>query len=100
MGRATFYKKIKSLTGMGIMEYVTRKRMMEASELLKNSRLSISEIAVRTGYTDNQYFSRAFRQYSGTAPSFYRKQHRRGESPSDGERVDIAPEIRNKKHVS
>lgn len=72
MGRATFYKKIKELTGLGIMEYVTRKRMSTAAGLLIKTQLHISEIARKTGYPDNQYFSKVFRQHFGMSPRDYR----------------------------
>ena len=74
MGRATFYKKIKELTGLGIMEYVTRKRMSTAALLLTKTRLHISEIARKTGYPDNQYFSKVFKQHFGVSPREYRNQ--------------------------
>lgn len=75
IGRASFYKKVKDETGSGIMKYVTKKRMQAAAELLKNSELSITEIALKVGYIDNQYFSRAFKQHLGSSPSSYRKEH-------------------------
>lgn len=73
MGRASFYKKVKEILGIGIMEYVTRKRMALAASLLKSTDMQISEIALKAGYPDNQYFSRAFKQHFGQSPSAYRK---------------------------
>ena len=72
LGRATFYKKIKELTGLGIMAYVTRKRMTIAGEFLRRTQLPVSEIAQQIGYPDNQYFSKVFRQHFGMAPREYR----------------------------
>ena len=73
MGRASFYKKVKEILGIGIMEYVTRKRMALAARLLTGTHLQVSEIALKAGYPDNQYFSRAFKQHFGQSPSTYRK---------------------------
>lgn len=72
MGRATFYKKVKEITGLGIMEYVTGKKMAIAEELLKNSNLSIADIALRVGYPDNQYFSKVFKQNFDVTPRAFR----------------------------
>ena len=72
LGRATFYKKIKELTGLGIMEYVTRKRLSIAVYLLTKTQLQISEIAHKIGYPDNQYFSKVFKQNFGMSPREYR----------------------------
>ncbi len=75
----TFYKKIKDVTGLGIMEYVTKRRMATAAGLLSKTRLPISEIAVRTGYSNNQYFNKVFRKHFNMSPSSYRNQS----SPED-----------------
>ncbi|MGM9741039.1 MAG: response regulator [Candidatus Cryptobacteroides sp.] len=73
MGRATFYKKMKEIIGMGIMEYVTGKRMALAAELLTKSSLTVAEISQRCGYIDSQYFTKVFKQHLGQSPSLYRK---------------------------
>lgn len=78
MGRATFYKKIKEVTGIGIMEYVTGKRMKLAGEMLRTTALPINEIALRVGYADSRYFSRVFKQAYSTTPSAWREQHGSG----------------------
>ena len=44
-----------------------------AASLLKSTDMQISEIALKAGYPDNQYFSRAFKQHFGQSPSAYRK---------------------------
>ena len=73
MGRATFYKKMKEVVGLGIMEYVTGKRMALAADLLTRSSLTVSEISQRCGYVDSQYFTKVFKQHLGQSPSLYRK---------------------------
>ena len=73
MGRATFYKKMKEVVGLGIMEYVTGKRMALAADLLTRSSLTVSEISQRCGYVDSQYFAKVFKQHLGQSPSLYRK---------------------------
>ncbi|OGV50623.1 MAG: hypothetical protein A2017_06885 [Lentisphaerae bacterium GWF2_44_16] len=56
------------------MQYITRKRIEKAQNLLISSEYSVNEIAARTGYEDVFYFSRLFRKYSGSSPKHYRKQ--------------------------
>ena len=48
--------------------------MKKAKELLKNSTLSVTEIAARTGYGDSNYFSRIFKKSCGKTPREYRNQ--------------------------
>lgn len=43
-----------------------------ARELLAARRLSVTDIALRLGYADPAHFTRAFRRWSGVAPSAYR----------------------------
>lgn len=53
--------------------------MGRAAGLLSKTRLPISEIAVRTGYSNNQYFNKVFRKHFNMSPSSYRNQS----SPED-----------------
>ena len=48
-------------------------RIRRASALLRESTLPITEIALRCGFGDSNYFSRAFRKASGMTPSQFRK---------------------------
>lgn len=59
--------------GYTIYEYVLKKRMERAKELLENPDIKVLDIAKRLGYADNHYFSKAFRNYYGISPSQYRK---------------------------
>lgn len=58
--------------GRGVYEYVQQVRMERARELLKDPELSLQSIAVHLGYSNANYFSKAFRKYYGKSPSAYR----------------------------
>ncbi len=55
-------------TGEAVHAYLNRRRMETALELCRNSDLQVKQIALRVGFTDPLYFSRAFRSYYGTSP--------------------------------
>lgn len=55
--------------GCGVYEYVQQVRMQRAMQLLKNNDLSLQSIAEHLGYSNANYFSKAFRKYFGKAPS-------------------------------
>lgn len=55
-------------------ELVGQRRILEAKRLLEYTRLSISEIAHRSGYRDAAFFSRAFKQKTGFSPQAYRSE--------------------------
>lgn len=59
--------------GYTIYEYVLKLRMERAKELLEDEDNKIIDIAERLGYTDNHYFSKAFRTCYSISPSQYRK---------------------------
>lgn len=65
----------KGVYGCSISQYMQDYRMQMASDLLKNTGESITEIAGRAGYVNVSKFSAAFRQYAGSAPLEYRKLH-------------------------
>ena len=73
MSRASLFNKLKTLTGMGANEYITKMRMEKAIQLVKDSSLPFTEIAERVGYNTASYFSSAFKQYTGMTPTQYRK---------------------------
>ncbi len=63
----------KSAGGTTILDYLTKRRVVEAQRLLRESTLSIKEIAARVGYGDQNYFSRVFRRVTGMTPTTYRQ---------------------------
>ena len=65
-------KGFKQLNQCTVHEYVLRKRLRAAAELLTSSRLPIIEIANRVGYNNHGHFSVAFRKEFGCSPSHYR----------------------------
>lgn len=54
-------------------DYVNMQRIKTAKNLLRNTTLSIQDIADRCGYKSISYFSTCFKKYAGETPSIYRK---------------------------
>ncbi|WP_341280084.1 response regulator [Paenibacillus sp. FSL H8-0537] len=72
LSREYLMKLFKQQFGCGIHEYVQKVRMDKARELLDDSALKIQDISELLGYKDNNYFSKAFRNYYSLSPSEYR----------------------------
>ena len=68
------FDKMKELVGIGIKDYINKIRLTEATHLLVNTDLTIMEIADKTGFSNQQYFSTVFKQAYGTSPSKYRSE--------------------------
>lgn len=72
VSQSLLYKKIKSMTGLSLVDYVKSLRMEYALELLSDHTLSISEISERCGFASVSYFGDVFRKRFGKSPSEYR----------------------------
>lgn len=61
--------------GISVMQYVMKKRMERAGDILKSGRLSVSDAAREVGFSDVEYFSRCFKRYWGASPRDWRRKH-------------------------
>jgi len=75
ISRATFFRRFQHAAGMSFGRFLTRVRMMAASDLLLGSGLSISAVGARVGYRSEAAFTRAFRAEVGDTPSHFRRAH-------------------------
>ena len=71
VSRSHLYRVFMSNVGQSPIDYLTSYRISEACHLLRNSQLSIAEIAVSVGFFDQFYFSRVFKKAKGVPPSKY-----------------------------
>jgi AraC-like DNA-binding protein len=67
-----FTRIFKKTTGFTPMEYLTKVRMEKAVKLLRNSNLTIEEIARQIGYANGSYFIKVFRDWIGFSPGQFR----------------------------
>jgi AraC family transcriptional regulator len=67
-----FSMLFKRALGVSPHHYVLRERIAQAQRLLAASRISISEVALSLGFSDQSHFSQAFRKMTGTTPKRYR----------------------------
>jgi AraC family transcriptional activator of pobA len=74
--QAVLSKALGHVTGRGTKELITERRMLEAARLLRFSDLTVGEVAFRAGFSDQLYFSRAFKRHYGEAPMAYRERVR------------------------
>ncbi len=62
-------------TGESPIRHIIRIRLEKARRMLRESPLSVAEIAYECGFSSPYYFSRLFRQETGVSPSQYRHRH-------------------------
>ena len=69
-----FSRVFKEHFGTPLTEYVNKRRIDRAKQLLLDGELSVEEIAYRVGYPSKTSFYRAFSRETGTTPAEYKKQ--------------------------
>lgn len=67
----------KRETGKSLTEYMTERRIVIASNLLKNTDYSINFISDCIGCENYSYFTKLFKRYSGFTPKEYRMQFKK-----------------------
>lgn len=71
-----FARMFRHATGEAPHQLVMRRRMQFARQLLKDTSLSLTAIALRCGFNSSSHFSNRFRQINGVTPSSYRAERR------------------------
>lgn len=75
MSHSSFYRRVKSLTGMTANEFVRKQRISKAADLLKDG-YNISETMLQIGFSSSSYFRECFRSEYGMLPSEFVKKNR------------------------
>ncbi|CAG9296095.1 helix-turn-helix domain-containing protein [Celerinatantimonas diazotrophica] len=73
----TLNRKMQEIVGLTPNHYLNRIRLCQSSKLLKNSQISITDIAYQCGFNDSNYFSNKFHQLFNNTPMQYRKKFQR-----------------------
>jgi AraC family transcriptional regulator len=77
-----FARMFKQSVGVPPRAYLTRLRMEKACELLEQTDLPVTEIALEVGYSSNQVLARVFAKQHRMSPSHYRRAVREPVRPS------------------
>ncbi|PKL24890.1 MAG: hypothetical protein CVV47_06265 [Spirochaetae bacterium HGW-Spirochaetae-3] len=71
LSAAHLSRVLSSETGKSFMEHLSEIRIAKAKAELASGRLSVKEVGAAVGYSDPNYFSRAFKRETGMTPSEY-----------------------------
>ncbi len=69
----TLSEKFRKEYGKTIIEALTAIRLEHAKKLLRQTELSIEEIAERCGFSERRYFTKCFHRSEGYSPSLWRQ---------------------------
>jgi AraC-like DNA-binding protein len=73
LSRSALADHFVRLIGAPPMQYLARWRMQVAAQKLRDTRISLAQIADAVGYDSEAAFSRAFKKTFGTAPATWRR---------------------------
>lgn len=68
-------RKLQALLNQAPGQLIRNIRLQRAAELIKQNVGNLAEICFQTGFNDQTYFSKAFKQQFGCSPSAYKKEH-------------------------
>jgi AraC-like DNA-binding protein len=87
-----FTRLFRQAIGQSPRDFVVRARLEKAVMLLRESELTVTEVADALGYQNVYFFSRQFKEKLGQPPSEYgRGRHeRKGRNPEGGGRKDVS----------
>ena len=67
-----FARQFKQASGVSPHQFVVRRRIVRASELLLSTELSLGDIALEIGCSDQSHFTTLFRKTTGMTPRAFR----------------------------
>jgi AraC-like DNA-binding protein len=73
--RTGFYRKIKGLTDMPPIDFLTSYRLKRAAEKIMKNEQPLTTIAEQTGFNSYSYFSKSFKKHFGVTPKEYNMNH-------------------------
>ncbi|MGP3984624.1 helix-turn-helix transcriptional regulator [Streptomyces sp. KR80] len=73
--RYHFVRAFKAVYGQTPGQYLSRRRIERAEELLRTADLTVTEICTLVGFTSLGTFSTSFKKQTGMPPSDYRSRH-------------------------
>ncbi len=75
ISESTFNRRFKKETGKAPIEYLIEVRITHAKNLLRRKNISVTEVAMRCGFSSSAHFASYFQQKTGMTPSDYRNRY-------------------------
>ena len=78
LSKGHFFRAFRNSFGESPMAYVVKRRVSLGQELMRNSRASLSQIALACGMCDQAHFTRVFHRVVGVSPGLWRREFATG----------------------
>lgn len=73
LSRSQLYRKIKTLTGVSVNEFIRNVRLEKAKQLIEQGNNNINEITYKVGFTSPSYFTKCYKSKYGHLPTQEKK---------------------------
>jgi AraC-like DNA-binding protein len=74
LSKTHFCKMFLKYVGATPIDYLRKKRIEEAAQFLKHTNIPVSQIALKTGFDNLNYFGKVFRKMVGITPTEFREE--------------------------
>lgn len=73
LSRSQLYRKVKTLTGVSVNEFIRNVRLEKAKELIELGNDNITEISYKVGFSSPSYFTKCFKEKYNYLPTHNQK---------------------------
>ena len=69
LSRTQLFRRVKTITGKGPLDYIRERRLIRADELLRTTDMTIQQVALELCFSSPGYFTKCYKEYFGHLPS-------------------------------
>jgi TolB-like protein/AraC-like DNA-binding protein len=99
LSRHILSQKLRSINNQSINQFIREIRLQKALEMLKNGKVTASEVAYKVGFSSPAYFSTCFNEYFGFTPGQVKKEDFLYNAESKSKPVEVTTNSKQKRHI-
>jgi len=69
LSRTQIFRRVKTITGKGPLEYIRERRLLHADELLRTTDMTVQQVALELCFSNPGYFTKCYKEHFGHLPS-------------------------------
>ena len=69
LSRTQLFRRVKTVTGKGPLDYIREQRLIRADQLLHTTDMTIQQVALELCFSSAGYFTKCYKEYFGHLPS-------------------------------
>ncbi len=69
LSRTQVFRRVKAITGKGPLEYIRERRLIKADYMLRNTDMTVQQVALELCFSSPGYFTKCYKEYFGHLPS-------------------------------